>query len=213
MQQSRFRYDHLRKSGTCYDCRQPLLEGAQFAWDNLRNIRICLLCVDSLKEIVGEPNGSVSDQPTKKKVYWDKSMLPTRPWHIGNYDINSWPAHIQREYIHMSSSEAAYKQGLKAARARLSYGTENCAQCEEEDKLKQEWKPEHGNITDWIEQIYAQTDFEACRALWLVINNVKWPPEQMIRLGKAYTQHLASLTSMETWGLPFTGMKALSNRV
>jgi hypothetical protein len=208
----RFNLDITRKDFYCYDCSKTVSTGGQFSWDNNRKTRICLLCLDKLKEIVGSSDDSVSDAPTKKKVYWDKSMLPTKPWTIGNHDINSWPIHIQKEYSRLSSSPSAYEQGLKAARNRLGYGSDHCPECEEEDKSKREWRPEYGTIEDWVEQIRAQKDKEQCIALWEHINEIKWTSEEATAMGKEYVKRLANLVSLELYGKHFTGALPLALR-
>jgi len=177
--------------------------GAQFSWDSLRKTRICLPCLDRLKEIVGTPDDSVSGAATKK-VYWDKTMLPTRPWTVGNFDINSWPAHIQREYAQLSASQEIYSKGLRAARNRLSYGSDNCEQCKEEEAIRTPWEPKDGTLEDWSALIHAQEDSEECKKIWGIICRIKWTPQEMMRLGKVYAAHLANLVSLETWGKPLS---------
>lgn len=201
--QKRFRLAHSNQEFTCYDCRTIVGSGEQMCWDNKRNVRICVPCFDKLSEIVATPDGLESGA-TKKKVYWDESMLPTMPWHIGNYDVNNWPVHVQKKYARLSKSEEAYKAGLKAARNRLGTGTAHCSECEAEAEQKRPWDDKCGSVEDWIAQIQAQTDKDACIALWGVINTVAWSRESQMQLGKAYVKHLANLVSIDTWGKPLS---------
>jgi hypothetical protein len=120
MHSKRFKLDIARREFDCYDCRYGFEQRQQFAWDNLRNCKICSKCLDKLSKFGDASNGSLSENITQQKVYWDISMLPTKPWSIGNYDINSWPAEIQREYASIAQHENTYSKGLKAAINKLS---------------------------------------------------------------------------------------------
>ena len=44
--------------------------------------------------------------------------MPTKPWEIGNYDINNWPESIQQEYAAISKPKEQYAIGLAQAYAR-----------------------------------------------------------------------------------------------
>lgn len=100
------------------DCREEVYSGEKFCWDNKRNRRICNACVEKLKELAGFKDED-EDKPIKKAVPWDAAMS-VKPWEIGNFDINSWPAHIQKEYVDLSRSKEQYDKGLAAAQLRLS---------------------------------------------------------------------------------------------
>lgn len=114
--QNRFRHTRSIKAFDCYDCRKIVNEGDNICWDNKRNVRICIPCFDKLIEMVGDgSDGSVSKGTTKERVYWDSNMLPTKPWEIGNYDINNWPENIQQEYVALSRSPEQYTKGLQRA--------------------------------------------------------------------------------------------------
>jgi hypothetical protein len=203
--QNRFNLDIARKSFFCYDCSRTTEVGGQFSWDSLRKTRICLPCLDKLKDMVGTSDDSVSDgTTTKKKVYWDKTMLPTRPWTIGNYEINSWPPHTQKEYVHYSSSQAAYNKGLKAARNRFSFSSDDCQECKEEEAAKTAWEPKDGTLEDWAALIAAQTDAEECKKVWGTVCQIKWTPDETMKIGKVYVKHLADLVSIDTWGKPLS---------
>lgn len=117
MARNRFKLDVARRDFDCYDCRLSLEGGNSFAWDNTRNCKLCIKCHDKLVLIVGSTSdGSISDETTKVRVYWDSKMLPIKPWEIGNYDINKWPEEIQREYVEVErkTRQRVYTEGFRA---------------------------------------------------------------------------------------------------
>jgi protein-arginine kinase activator protein McsA len=52
MNKNRFRLDRAKKSFDCYDCRKDTIVGSEFAWDNLRNCKICEPCLKKLSDMV-----------------------------------------------------------------------------------------------------------------------------------------------------------------
>lgn len=211
MQSKRFKLDIARREFDCYDCRHSFESGSQFAWDNTRNCKICSRCLDKLSKMVGsDSDDSLSENTTKKKVYWDVSMLPTRPWVIGNYDINSWPIEIQREYGTTASAPDSYVKGLAAARNKLSSGTDNCFQCVTDQSSKQSWTADCGSTEDWILRLYMETTKEGTIKVWTEINMISWSSTSMKELTSAYLQHLANIVSQETWTKPFRGLRQLT---
>lgn len=120
--QRRFRFAHANRDIFCYDCRIGIETGGQFVWDNKRDNKVCVKCYEKLQEIVGSSEATETDKSTKQRVYWSPELLPTKPWEIGNYDINNWPEDIQQEYVDISKGHALYIQGLEAARKRLATG-------------------------------------------------------------------------------------------
>jgi hypothetical protein len=112
MNQSRFRLARSKKSFDCYDCQGDVMLGAEFAWDNFRNVRICERCWIKLSDLVKE------DENKPKKERWRPGMV-VKPWEIGDWDINSWPEELQKEYVRLNSGREQYPGGLKEAQERL----------------------------------------------------------------------------------------------
>lgn len=104
----RFRPDKARREVECFDCRVYIEVGGNFAWDNLRNCKVCSRCFAKLKELLGEAAAE------GKLVRWNPDCA-VKPWEMGDYDINYWPEYLQQEYVTLSSSPEQYAFGYEAA--------------------------------------------------------------------------------------------------
>jgi hypothetical protein len=109
---SNYRKDIAQRSFNCPDCDTVVKPGEDFYWDNNLNRRICISCLPAAeKKFLKQQQAA----PAKRQPKWNPSMLPTLPWHVGDYDINSWPPHIQQAYYENEKTEAGrlYSSGLK----------------------------------------------------------------------------------------------------
>lgn len=111
MQSPRFRPDRARREIECYDCRIYIETGGDFAWDNFRNCKVCSRCLVKLKSILEEAAAA------GKLVRWSADCS-VRPWQMNDYDIDSWPDHIQQEYVNLSRSPEQYAYGYEQALLR-----------------------------------------------------------------------------------------------
>jgi hypothetical protein len=118
MQKQRFSFKRSNTSFDCYDCQKYVLTDDEFVWDNYRNVRICLPCSEKLRDTLKD-----DDDAKPKRSRWTSGMI-LKPWEMSppDYDINSWPEELQREYVQLSSSSSQYKIGLAQAQAGLSAG-------------------------------------------------------------------------------------------
>ena len=116
MQSRRFNRDIARREFTCYDCRAEWERGSELVFDNKRDCRICVRCLKKLESLLEEDAASLALEG--KKPRWDATM-GGKPWHHGDYDINSWSEDLQREYVAWSRSQETYAKGLARAQSRM----------------------------------------------------------------------------------------------
>ena len=95
MQSRRFNRDIARKEFNCYDCRESWNPGSELVFDNKRNCKICARCFKKLESMIEEEKDALA--LAGKKPRWNADS-GSKPWEMGDYDINSWPEELQREY-------------------------------------------------------------------------------------------------------------------
>lgn len=107
---ARFVEREANKEFDCYDCRKWVEVGRTFSFDNKRQVRICMSCLEKLKMIVNSEEASAA--AAGKRDRWHRGLMPVRPWQMSppDWDINAWPQDIQEEY-HVLEREERGRRG------------------------------------------------------------------------------------------------------
>lgn len=105
---NRFKRDIAKYVFTCYDCHANTDIGSAFSWDNERNCRVCMNCLEIIENEIKKLAA------LGRKDRWSANS-PKKPWEMGDWDIESWPEQLRKEYYELERAAVRNRYAVKDA--------------------------------------------------------------------------------------------------